>query len=72
MKKVLVAKKMDDIARNFIRKLLGFSLSRQLEYYDEKTVLEIFSRTKRNGFPARDIVLEVVQSYPFQFKRVQD
>lgn len=72
LKKVLVAKKMDDIARNFIRKLLGFSLSRQLEYYDEKTVLEIFSRTKRNGFPARDIVLEVVQSYPFQFKRVQD
>jgi len=72
LKKVLVAKKMDDIARNFIRKLLAFSLSRQLEYYDEKTVLEVFSRTEGNDFPARDIVLEVVRSYPFQFKRVQD
>ncbi|MEE2640023.1 MAG: DUF1592 domain-containing protein [Planctomycetota bacterium] len=71
LKKVLVEKRMDEIARNMIRKLLSFALSRQLEYYDEKTVLEIVARTRANQYRLGDIVLEIVQSNPFQRKRVQ-
>ena len=72
LKKVLVEKRMDEIAKNMIRKLLSFALSRQLEYYDEKTVLEIVTRTRANQYRLGDIVLEIVQSNPFQRKRVQE
>lgn len=69
LKKVLVQERLDDVAQNLVQKLLSFGLARQLEFYDQKTVQEILAKTKKNDFRLREIIIEIVNSYPFLNKR---
>ena len=66
---MLVQERLDDVAQNLVQKLLSFGLARQLEFYDQKTVQEILAKTKKNDFRLREIIIEIVNSYPFLNKR---
>ena len=53
-------------------KLLTYALGRGLEYYDMPAVRKILSDTAADGYPMQSIVLGIVKSYPFQFRRLDD
>lgn len=65
LKKLLAAS--DDLfLRNFCRKMLGYSLGRPLEYYDEPVVSELVKTLRRNDLRIRPLIHAVVASAPFQ------
>jgi hypothetical protein len=66
---VILAEKLDDLARQVIRKMLSYGLGRQLEYYDEPAVRKILAAFKKDGYRMQTLVREVVKSYPFQFRK---
>ena len=69
LREVILAEKLDDLARQVIRKMLSYGLGRQLEYYDETAVREILATFKKDGYRMQTLVREVVKSYPFQFRK---
>ena len=50
--------------------LLTYALGRGLEYYDMSAVRKILSDSAADGYRMQSIILGVVKSYPFQFRRV--
>ena len=69
LREVILAEKLDDLARQVIRKMLSYGLGRQLEYYDEPAVRKILVTFKKDGYRMQTLVREVVTSYPFQFRK---
>jgi len=69
LKKVLVERRRDELARQLIRKFLSYALGRQLEYYDEGVVREIAEKVARGDLRFNSLIGEVVRSYPFQYKK---
>jgi len=69
LREVILAEKLDDLARQVIRKMLSYGLGRQLEYYDEPAVRKILATFKKDGYRMQTLVREVVTSYPFQFRK---
>jgi hypothetical protein len=69
LRKVILAEKLDDLARQVIRKMLSYALGRQLEYYDEPAVRKILATFEKDGYRMQTLVHEVVKSYPFQFRK---
>jgi hypothetical protein len=70
LKLALIDNRLDDLGSQVIRKMLAYALGRQLEYYDEAVVLEIATKLKPEGYPLRDIVIEITNSYPFTTRRL--
>ncbi|MGB0326252.1 MAG: DUF1592 domain-containing protein [Akkermansiaceae bacterium] len=70
LKLALVDTRLDNFARQIIRKMLAYALSRQLEYYDEAVVIDIANRLKPKGYPLREILIAVTESDPFLKKRL--
>ena len=70
LKMALIDNRLDDLGKQLIRKMLSYALGRQLEYYDEAVVRDIASKLKGAGYPIKDMVLEISQSYPFTKKRL--
>ena len=68
LKKVLLARK-DEFVRNVTEKLLAYALGRGLEYYDQPTVKEIGDALSRGEYKSGTLVLEIVKSYPFRYRR---
>jgi hypothetical protein len=68
LKKVLLGRK-DEFVRNLTEKLLAYALGRGLEYYDQPTVKEICDALAKNDCRSSTLVLEVVTSYPFRYRR---
>ena len=65
LKKLLAAS--DDLfLRNFSRKLLGYSLGRPLEYYDEPVVSDLVKTLRKNQLAIRPLIQAIVASQPFQ------
>lgn len=69
LRKMLLDRHRDDIARQLIRKMLSYALGRQLEYYDEKAIETILSNMHSNEATFGELIYGVVNSYPFQFKK---
>ncbi|MDB4744270.1 DUF1592 domain-containing protein [Verrucomicrobia bacterium] len=65
----LLARHLDDMSRQLIRKMLSYALGRQLEYYDEKAVEDIMSHLKKQKYAFDALIHGIVTSYPFQFKK---
>ena len=65
----LLARHLDDMSRQLIRKMLSYALGRQLEYYDEKAVEDIMSHLKKQNYAFDALIHGIVTSYPFQFKK---
>ena len=68
LKKVLLARKADFV-RSLTEKLLGYSLGRGTEYYDQPAIAEITGLLEKDGFKSSTLVVGIVKSYPFRYRR---
>ena len=57
---------MDQIAENFVSRLIVFATGAEIQFADRDEVEAILKRTNKNEFPVRDIIHEVVQSRLFR------
>jgi hypothetical protein len=65
LKAYLLRDKLDPIAENVIRRLLTYSLGRELTFQDRFVVEQIRNEAKLNGYLMRDLIVAVCQSKPF-------
>ncbi len=70
--KAILAARQEDLARNLTEKLMAFALCRQIEGYDHIVVDQILKTARGDGYRVRDLITEVVVSYPFLNRRVAD
>jgi hypothetical protein len=66
--KILVTER-DAFARCLTSKLLTYALGRGLERYDTRTIKQIVSRLPKRQYRFSALVLEIVNSLPFQSRR---
>ncbi len=52
-------------------KLLTYALGRGVEYYDMPAIRTILKDTAPGGYRMQSIILGIVKSYPFQYRRLQ-
>lgn len=68
LKRHLLARK-DQFLGNITEKMLAYALGRGIEPYDAPAVRKIVQTVARDGYRSEPLVLEIVRSYPFQFRR---
>ncbi len=68
LKNILLADKRD-FARCLAEKLLTYGLGRGIEYYDAPATRQITTELAAHDYRFSTLVLEVVRSYPFQYRR---
>jgi hypothetical protein len=51
---------------------LAYSLCRQLEGYDEIVVDHLMETAAKDGYRLQTLITEIVTSYPFTHRRVQE
>ena len=66
---LLARQKRDDFVRCMVEKMLTYSLGRGLEYYDRTATKEIADALAKRRHTFSGLVLEVVNSVPFQKRR---
>lgn len=69
LKQYIQEQKMNEFLTQVTRKMLAYALGRQLEYYDEAAVQKIVAAVIADEWKMQTLVLEVVNSYPFQYKQ---
>lgn len=69
LKRILATKKKDLFLRNLVGRMLSYSLRRGLEYYDAAIVREIQAKVEADGDKSRTLILAIVESLPFQYRR---
>ena len=70
--KAIIAARKDDLARNLTEKLLAYALCRQLEGYDEIVVDHLMETIAKDGYRMQTLITEIVTSYPFTHRRIQE
>src|SRR5262249_17772486 len=60
----------DQFVRTLTKKLLEYAVGRTLEYYDEPTVRRIMRDAARSNYQWSSLILGIVDSAPFQMRRV--
>lgn len=55
--------------RCITEKMLTYSLGRGLERYDKRTIDEIVAKLSKSNYPFQSLILEIVDSLPFQMRR---
>jgi hypothetical protein len=70
--KAIIAAREGDLSRNLTEKLLAYALCRQLDGYDLIVVDQMHKTIAADGHKMQTIISEVVTSYPFLNRRVQD
>ncbi len=71
LKQIILLQK-DQFCRCLAQKLLTFSLGRGLEPYDTRAVNNIVADAKKNGYKFSTLILDIVQSDPFQKRRAKE
>ncbi|MDC0322468.1 DUF1592 domain-containing protein [Verrucomicrobiales bacterium] len=66
LKKFLLKNRKDDIAENVLRRLLSYSIGRELTYRDRFAVDELLERAEEGDFKLQDMIVEVCQSNLFR------
>ncbi|MCB0688569.1 MAG: DUF1592 domain-containing protein [Saprospiraceae bacterium] len=56
-------------AKNFSRKMLSYALGRRVEFIDSRTLDQLTDQLINNNFDSQSFMLELVSSYPFQYRR---
>jgi hypothetical protein len=67
--RAVLAGKQGEFRRALVEKLLSYALARGLADYDKCAVDEIAAAVQKDGDRFTDVVLRLVQSYPFQHAR---
>ncbi len=70
--KRIIAGRTDELARNLAEKLLAYALCRQLEGYDEIVVDGLMQKIASDGYQMQSLVIEIITSYPFTHRRIQE
>ncbi|MBN9692509.1 MAG: DUF1592 domain-containing protein [Verrucomicrobia bacterium] len=70
--KRLLAQREADLARNLTERFMAHALGRPLEGYDEIVIDRLMARIAEDGYRVRTIVTEVITSYLFTHRRVED
>lgn len=70
--KAIIAARKDDLARNLTEKLMSYALCRQLEGYDRIVVDQMMKTIANDGYKMQTLITEIVTSYPFTNRRIQD
>ena len=70
--KALIAARQTDLARNLTEKILAYALCRQLDGYDHIIVDQMLQTIAKDGFKMQTLISEIVTSYPFLNRRVQE
>lgn len=69
LKKYILEEKRDEYLHHFTAKLLGFALGRSLDYYDDCVIESIMEKTHHQNYRFNDLVVELVKTLPFRFRR---
>ena len=64
----LLLKKKDQVAKNFISQLVVYATGGEIQFADRDEIEKIFTQTRANDFPVRDIIHAIVQSRLFREK----
>lgn len=70
--KRLLTGRESDLARNFTERLMAHALGRHLEGYDEVVIDQVMSKVAQDGYRVRSMILEVITSYLFTHRRVEE
>ena len=70
--KAVIAGRTDQVSRNLVEKLLAYALCRRLEGFDEIVVDGLMQKIAEDGYRMQTVISEVVTSYPFTHRRIQD
>jgi hypothetical protein len=62
----------DEFVRTVIEKLLSYAISRSVTYYDMPTVRHLAHEASQDGYRWSSVVLGIINSEPFQMRRVSD
>jgi len=68
LRKILVGKR-ELFAKTFSKKMLSFALGRSLVFKDSPTINELQQQLLENNFDSRQLIIEIVKSYPFRYKK---
>lgn len=68
LKKLLLARK-DEFTRTLTEKMLAYALGRGVENGDWLSVQNISKAVAQDGYKAQRLILEIVRSYPFNYRR---
>jgi mono/diheme cytochrome c family protein len=71
LKKVILSRK-DEFVEGLADKLLTYGLGRGLEYYDQPVVRDIRRQAEKSGYKFSSLVLAIVNSVPFEMRRVPE
>ncbi len=70
--KRLLAMQDAGLARNLTERLMAYALGRQLEGYDEVVVDQLMRNIAKDQYRMRTIITEVITSYLFTHRRIED
>ena len=70
--KQLLATREADLARNFTERLMAHALGRHLEGYDEIVIDQLVDQIAKSDYRVRTIITEVIASYLFTHRRVEE
>ena len=70
--KAIIAARKDDVARNLTEKLMAYALCRQLGGYDSIVVDQLMKTIAQDGYRMQTLITEIISSYSFTHRRVQD
>ncbi len=71
LKKIILGRK-DEFVEGLADKLLTYALGRGLEYYDQPVVRDIRRQAEKNDYRFSSLVLAIVNSVPFEMRRVPE
>jgi hypothetical protein len=54
-----------------VGKVMTYALGRKLEYYDQPVIRDIISKSESDNFTWSSLILGVIESTPFQYRRSQ-
>lgn len=69
--KAIIAARTSELGRNLTEKLLAYALCRQLEGYDEVVVDQLMETIAKDGYRMQTLITEIVTSYPFTHRHIQ-
>lgn len=67
--KSVVLQRKEQFTRNVVSQMLTYALGRELDYYDDGPVNEIAADLANKDHRFSTLILDVVKSYPFQYRR---
>jgi hypothetical protein len=67
--KRILHEKQDLFLRNFAEQMLTYALGRPVDYYDEPTLQHITEKLHSGDTHFSTLVIEIVKSFPFQYRR---